>query len=123
LFLVFLLTPDLSVLYGAAKEFIHRLAGRPSEIGTIAQAPAAQKPMSSQMMKFQNLVTKMALYQDADRMATATSQSDTRGEIGRYLEEIQNLCIDDSFNFWRERRIIYPSLAIVAEDLLAAPAS
>ena len=62
----------------------------------------------------------------AASVPAASAQTDIQGivgEMGRYLDEMQSLCVDSSFRFWKERRVIYPTLYIAAEDLLAAPAS
>jgi len=31
--------------------------------------------------------------------------------------------VNDALAFWRERRVVYPQLAALAEDLVSAPAS
>ena len=43
----------------------------------------------------------------------------------KYLIEVRNsaVVVEDAFEFWRLRRPVYPMLAPLAEDLLAAPAS
>ena len=42
----------------------------------------------------------------------------------KYLIEVRNsaVVVEDAFEFWRLRRPVYPMLAPLAEDLLAAPA-
>ena len=42
----------------------------------------------------------------------------------KYLIELRNSpVVADAFEFWRQRRPICPTLAPLAEDLIAAPAS
>ena len=47
-------------------------------------------------------------------------------EMTKYLIEVRlnsAVVVEDAFEFWRLRRPVYPMLAPLAEDLLAAPAS
>ena len=55
-----------------------------------------------------------------DQQRTA---SDNQGKVSRYWGEIKDVCIDDSLHYTGRRRIVYPAMATIAEDLLAALAS
>lgn len=63
----------------------------------------------------------------AKQLASAPARAASSGpqsEITKYLIEIRNSpVVTDAIAFWRQRRLVYPILAPLAEDLVAAPAS
>ena len=60
-------------------------------------------------------------------MTARAASSGPQSEMTKYLIEIRNFfhspVVADALAFWRQRRLVYPILAPLAEDLLAAPAS
>ena len=55
---------------------------------------------------------------------TTTQASGAQSELSKYLIEIRNSPpVNNALDFWRQRHSVYPLLSILAEDLVAAPAS
>jgi hypothetical protein len=66
-------------------------------------------------------------YLSAKQLASVPARAASNGpqfEMNKYLIEIRNgPVVTDAMAFWRQRRLVYPILAPLAEDLVAAPAS
>lgn len=76
----------------------------------------------SPLKKWKCLAAKQRAATAAAR--TTVSLSTPQSELNKYLIEIRNSPpVTDALAFWRERRVIYPQLAPLAEDLVSAPAS
>src|ERR1043165_8573086 len=58
-------------------------------------------------------------------VVSASNTTDiTQSELSKYLIDIRNSAdAVDPLNFWTERYSVYPRLALLAQDLISAPAS
>jgi hAT family C-terminal dimerisation region len=90
-----------------------------SDSDVTSPSPAAAEVAEPALKKWKCLAAK----QLASAPARAAS-SGPQSEITKYLIEIRNSpVVTDAIAFWRQRRLVYPILAPLAEDLVAAPAS
>ena len=67
----------------------------------------------------------LAANQRATEVAARPAHVDTATvEMSKYLIEIRNTsCVSDPIVFWQQRLPVYPRLALLAQDLISAPAS
>ena len=62
--------------------------------------------------------------QIVDCASTATTQQSPSIELPSYMADVQGMgIVMDSLQFWQQKKMIYPLLAPLAEDLVSAPAS
>jgi hAT family C-terminal dimerisation region len=54
---------------------------------------------------------------------TSSTVSDVQSELDRSEAEIPTIQCDSALEFWTSRTTVYPNLGLLAQDLVAAPAS
>ncbi len=97
------------------------------DASAINSVSATSSTVSLQMKKFPNLFNKVSQFQSSSavnvRAQGCTVTADIQGELNHHWEDMKNVCVDDGLRYWKERRVVYLLLALIAEDLLAAPAN
>lgn len=81
-------------------------------------------PLSLQRFKY--LATKLSQQEAALSIPCSRATDSAQSLISQYLAEVQDPSFSapsDALSFWKERRSVYKDLALIAEDLLSAPAS
>jgi len=127
-----LLGPNQASLLHAAKMFIvHLTLSIPPTTTNAVRSNTNSTATTSGLQRFKFLAAKMT----SDMAATATTpaapasgngthtQESAISQINRYLVEIADQDIPNALEFWRDRRATYSSIALIAEDLISAPAS
>lgn len=120
-----LLAPEFTALQNAAKSFIISLEGESVLPNVVEQNDSQQG--SSQSLTSPPALKKFKFLSNIlcspENSTASQAQGAFSAQLNRYLEEISSTCCTNSLQFWRERRHVYSSIAPLAEDLLAAPAS
>jgi hypothetical protein len=69
------------------------------------------------------LLAKDTYRQLSSSAVTSSTVSDVQSELDRFEVEIQTIQCDSALEFWTSRTTLYPKLGLLAQDLVAAPAS
>ena len=84
--------------------------------------------MPPAMKRFKFLAQKMSQHMDSVAGSGTSSNSDCQAQLSKYLCEVEDHSLTTSatsntLDFWIQREHVYDKLSLVAEDILAAPAS
>src|SRR6218665_1083225 len=125
---VCLLTPEMARFLQAGKLFVILQATK-LQAASAASVTTNSDPIQNEtsgspaLKKFRFLTAKLNERCMTGHDVEVSNGKNIQEEMDRYLSEVTKFGGNNASRFWAERRMIYPALAPVAEDLLAAPAS
>jgi len=99
--------------------------------GASTATPSTPASTTPALKRFKFLSEKLQLFGSADNQSHTSSASTSstcatmqlQAHIDQYLHELRATLPEDAIIFWSRRQAAYPLLVLLAQDLVAAPAS
>ena len=118
---VFILTPEMDTLLHAAKMYMIKVCGVEQELQAAAESNGSECEFAAiKRFKFlsNKIFTKEGKIYNQDNITVAS-------QLSRYLVDISGYeaLPRNGLLFWKQNKSMYSKIAILAEDLLSAPAS
>src|SRR5207244_6201457 len=117
-----LFTPDCAMLLHAAKLYVCSMYEGHAEVKASEAEAASPAALRSPQHRFALLLSKKNQHQSTST-CNHTANDSAVGQLNLYMTEVTEEPVGNALEFWGSHRIRYNKLYMLAEDLLAAPAS
>jgi hypothetical protein len=116
-----LLSAELQPLFSASKMYIVSLSDK---VPAASECDVGSEQLKSQALgRFKFLAAKIQMRAQATGTVASDNLDTVLGQVNRYVGELPDAQCSNALEFWHGRRNAFSRLALLAEDLLAAPAS
>ena len=104
------------------QQVVHQTSATPASSSTATPSTSASTTPALKRFKF--LSDKLHQSGSTDDRSQSSTCATMHAQIDQYLHELRaSLPEEDAITFWRRRQAVYPLLAPLAQDLVAAAAS